>query len=603
MPRVVEIRIPDIGDFEDVELIVAPGERVAAEDSLISIESDKATLEIPAPHAGVVLELCVALGDRVSEGHLIARLELAEDAASTPPPPSAEVRVPSLSADLPAPSASAEAAEPAAPTESGTPPARAGSRPRSRTPSDGHAEVAVIGGGPGGYTAAFRAADLGRRVTLIERYPTLGGVCLNVGCIPSKALLHLAELINEAREAAERGIDFGEPRIDLPRVREFVSGTVGTLTRGLGALARRRRVEIARGTARFTAPDQLLIEGEDGARTLSFDDCIIAAGSRPVELTGAPRDDPRVLDSSGALRLDGVPDRLLIVGGGIIGLEMATVYHALGSRVSVVELLDGLLSGCDSDLVRPLQARIERRYEAVYTGTRVLGVDAEADGLRVRLEGPAAPESAHFDALLVAVGRRSNADRLDLPKAGVETDEGGFVRVDERLATSAERVYAIGDIAGPPMLAHKAIHEGKTAAEVIAGLPAASDPRSIPSVAYTDPEVAWTGLTEDQARIDGTRFDKAVFPWSASGRALGSGAGDGLTKILVDPETRRLLGAGMVGRNAGELIAAAVLGLEMDTDAEDLGLTVHPHPTLSETLGLAAELVEGTVTDLYAPRK
>ena len=597
MSRVVEIRIPDIGDFEDVEvveLIVSPGERVAAEDSLISIESDKATLEIPSPYAGVVSELCVALGDRVSEGHLIARLERAEDPAAAPAAEPAEKTRPGAPAEL---------ADHDPPAETRASAAPAGTVPRERTPSDGHAELVVIGGGPGGYTAAFRAADLGRRVTLVERYPTLGGVCLNVGCIPSKALLHLAELINEARAARERGIDFGEPRIDLPRLREFVSGTVGTLTRGLDALARRRKVEVARGTARFTAPDQLLIEGDDGARTLSFDDCIIAAGSRPVELADAPRDDPRVLDSSDALRLDGVPERLLIVGGGIIGLEMATVYHALGSRVTVVELLDGLLPGCDGDLVRPLQNTIERRYEAIYTATRVLGVEARSKGLKVGLEGPAAPESADFDALLVAVGRRPNSDRLDLTKAGVETDEHGFVSVDERLATSAAHVYAIGDIAGPPMLAHKAIHEGKAAAEVIAGLPAASDPSAIPSVAYTDPEVAWAGLTEDQARVDGTRFEKAVFPWSASGRALGSGAGEGLTKILVEPETRRLLGAGMVGRNAGELIAEAVLGMEMGSDAEDLGLSVHPHPTLSETLGLAAELVQGTITDLYAPRK
>ncbi len=598
----VEIRVPDIGDFEDVEvveLIVSAGERVEAEQSLISLESDKATLEIPAPRAGVIAELSVALGDRVSEGDLIARLET-DDAADADGDgePVAAARASEGDAGAPADQAGPDDDAPARETR------RSAAPPPASTPSDRHAEVVVIGGGPGGYTAAFRAADLGRSVVLVEREPTLGGVCLNVGCIPSKALLHLAEVINEVRALEPHGVSFGEPRFDLERIRSFKDSTVSKLTQGLDGLARRRKVEVLRGSARFTAPDQIAVDRTGGgSETLSFGDCIIAAGSRPIELPSIPQDDPRVLDSTDALRLDGIPTELLVVGGGIIGLEMATVYHALGARVSVVELMDGLIPGCDRDLVAPLEKLTRERYENIWLSTRVRGVEPRDDGLHASFEGDGAPESMRFDAVLVAVGRRPNGDRLDAHKAGIETDDRGFIPVDARQRTSVDHVYAIGDVVGQPMLAHKATYEGRIAAEVISGQAAAFDARTIPSVAYTDPEVAWMGLTEEQAARDGVAFEKASFPWAASGRALGIGRPEGLTKLLVDPDTRRVLGAGIVGRNAGELIAEAVLALEMGADAEDLGMTIHPHPTLSETLTFAAEMVEGTITDLYAPRR
>jgi dihydrolipoamide dehydrogenase len=595
MGRIVEVAVPDIGEFRDVEvveLIAAPGERVEREASLISIESDKATLEIPSPHTGVLRELTVALGDRVSQGDVIARLELDEAEAAPEPPAARAAAARPAAAPSPAPAQGARASAAAPEAEAA-----------GFTPSGRHAEVVVIGGGPGGYNAAFRAADLGKQVVLVEREARLGGVCLNVGCIPSKALLYLAERIVEAHELREAGVDFGEPRLDLERIRAHAQRSVDTLVKGLEGLARRRRVEVIRGTARFAAPDQLVIEGESGAQTLSFGDCVIAAGSRPVQIPGIPTDDPRVMDSTDALRLDEIPRRLLIIGGGIIGLEMATVYAALGSQITVVELLDGLIPGCDRDLVKPLEQVLRERYENIFLGTRVLRVEPVEGGLRALLEGPHAPASDVFDRVLVAVGRRPNADALDAGKAGVELDARGFIPVDAQLRTQVPHVYAIGDITGAPLLAHKASHQGKVAAEVIAGRRAAFDARTVPSVAYTDPEVAWMGLTEDQARVDGTRFEKAVFPWSASGRALGTGSARGLTKLLVDPDTRRVLGAGMVGRGAGELIAEAVLALEMGADAEDLALSIHPHPTLSETLGFAAEMVQGTITDLYAPRR
>jgi dihydrolipoamide dehydrogenase len=586
---IVEIRVPDIGDFEDVEvveLIVSPGDRVDAEDSLISLESDKATVEVPSPCAGILSEFSVQLGDRVSQGDVIARIET-EAAGAMPTAPEDSI----------SPARAAAAEETPAPA-----PARVA--PRSVSAADRHAELVVIGGGPGGYTAAFRAADLGKQVVLIEHEPTLGGVCLNVGCIPSKALLHLAEVINEVRSLDAHGVSFGEPSLDLEKIRAFKDRTVRSLTQGLDGLARRRDVEIARGTARFSARDQLTLDAEDGsASTLSFDDCIIAAGSRPVEIPGIPFDDPRVLDSTGALELELIPEQLLVIGGGIIGLEMATVYQALGARVSIVELLDGLIPGCDRDLVKPLEKILRERCENIWLSTRVSKVEAREDGLHAFLDGDDAPESMRFDRVLVAVGRRPNGDRIDAEKAGIQLDERGFIPVDAMQRTNLEHVYAIGDIVGQPMLAHKATHEGKTAAEVIAGQPAAFEARTIPSVAYTDPEVAWMGLTEEQAKRDGTPYEKAVFPWAASGRALGSGRSEGLTKLLVDPESHRVLGAGMVGRNAGELIAEAVLALEMGANAEDIALSIHPHPTLSETFAMAAESIEGTITDLYLPRR
>jgi dihydrolipoamide dehydrogenase len=572
----IEVRVPDIGDFENVEvveLIARAGEPVAADQSLIAIESDKATLEIPAPRAGILREITVRVGDRVSEGDVIGRLEVAEERGAAPEP-----RAPMASA------------------------ARAEAAPSEAPANDVDADVLVLGGGPGGYTAAFRAADLGKRVVLVEREPQLGGVCLNVGCIPSKALLHLAQVIDDARDAAAHGIEFGAPRLDLERIRTFKDDVVGQLVRGLHGLAGRRKVEVVRGTGRFTAPDEISVDGPQGARAIRFRDCIVAAGSRPVELPGLP-DDPRIWDSTDALRLDSVPESLLVIGGGIIGLEMATVYHALGSRVSVVELLDGLVPGCDRDLVAPLERRLRKRYAAIWLSTRVTRIEARPDGLHAFFEGRDAPPSARFDRVLVAVGRRANGDRIDAHKIGLRVDERGQLPVDARMQTNVAHVYAIGDVVGGPQLAHKAMHEGRVAAEVIAGLPAAFDARAIPAVAYTDPELAWTGLTKEVAQREKIPFEKAVFPWSASGRALGMGRSEGLTKLLVDPESRRVLGAGVVGRNAGELVAEIGLAIELGADAEDLALTIHPHPTLSESIGLSAELAEGTITDLYAPKR
>ncbi len=468
---------------------------------------------------------------------------------------------------------------------------------------DVHAEVAVLGSGPGGYTAAFRAADLGKSVVLIERYPTLGGVCLNVGCIPSKALLHMAEVINEARDMAEYGIDFGQPELDLARIRARKNETVETLSAGLATLARQRKVQLVTGTGRFAAPHLFEVATADGVTTVSFDQAIIAAGSQPVQLPGVPHEDPRVMDSTAALELAEIPPRILVIGGGIIGLELATVYDALGSEVTVVELLPALMQGVDPDLVRPLHQRIRRRYANIFLETRVTRIEPQADGLRVTFEGPTAPDEDRFDRVLVAVGRRPNGSEIGAELAGVEVDERGFIRVDKQQRTSVGHVFAIGDITGEPMLAHKASHEGRTAAEVIAGLPASFDPAAIPSVAYTDPEVAWMGLTETEAKARGVEIERASFPWAASGRALSLGRKDGLTKLIFSKETGRLVGAGMVGKNAGELVAETVLALELGADAEDLALTIHPHPTLSETVGFAAELVEGTITDLYAPKK
>ena len=465
------------------------------------------------------------------------------------------------------------------------------------------AEVVVLGAGPGGYTAAFRAADLGLRTVLVERYPALGGVCLNVGCIPSKALLHAAAVIDGAGEMAAHGIAFGPPSIDLPKLAGWKSQVVARLTRGLAGLARQRKVQVVQGDGAFVSPRRLSVATPDGATEIGFEHAIVAAGSRAVEIPGFPNGDPRLMDSTGALALDAVPPRLLVVGGGIIGLEMATVYAALGSRVSVVELMDGLIPGCDRDLVKPLEQRIRARYESIRLSTKVTGMAPEGSGLRVSFEGPDGPAEDTFDRVLVAVGRRPNGDRIGAENAGVHVDEHGFIPADRRQRTNVEHVFAIGDVAGPPMLAHKATHEGKVAAEVCAGRKSSFDALAIPSVAYTDPEVAWTGLTETEALERGIDVDKATFPWAASGRALGMGRGEGLTKVLFDRESGRLLGAGIVGPHAGELIAEATLAIEMGADARDVGLTIHPHPTLSETVNFAAEMVEGTITDLYAPRR
>ncbi|MFZ2171098.1 MAG: dihydrolipoyl dehydrogenase [Methylococcaceae bacterium] len=462
-----------------------------------------------------------------------------------------------------------------------------------------HAEVLVLGGGPGGYSAAFRAADLGKQVVLIERYPVLGGVCLNVGCIPSKALLHTAQIIHEAEEFEQHGVSYGKPTLDIDKIRTWKESITKTLNEGLAGLVKQRKVNLIQGTGKFTSPDTVAVQTESGIKTIRFDQAIIAAGSHPTKIPIFPHDDPRLLDSTDALELKEIPKKLLIVGGGIIGLEMATVYHAFGSEVSVVELMDQIIPGCDKDLVTPLFRRIKKQYKNIWLETRVTSIESHNEGLKVFFDGKGTPASEMFDAVLVAVGRRPNGKLIGADQAGINVDEQGFIAVDKQQRTNIEHIFAIGDIVGNPMLAHKAVHEGKVAAEVVAGLKAGFDALTIPSVAYTDPEVTWMGLTENHAKQQGIEYDKAVFPWAASGRSLCLGRKEGLTKILCEKETGRILGAGMVGPNAGELIAEAVLALEMGADAEDIGLTIHPHPMLSETFGFAAEMITGTITDLY----
>ena len=466
-----------------------------------------------------------------------------------------------------------------------------------------HAEVLVIGAGPGGYSAAFRAADLGKKVVLVERHPNLGGVCLNVGCIPSKALLHVAKVINEAEEVAHHGVTFAKPKIDIDQIREWKDSVIGKLTGGLKSLAAQRKVQIVQGVAKFASPNSITVTSDAGTQTISFDHAIIAAGSSVARIPGFPYEDPRIIDSTGALKLQDVPKRMLVIGGGIIGLEMATVYHALGSKISVVELADGLIPGADRDLVRPLAKRIEKRYEAIYLKTKVSKIEALPGGLMVTFDGDKAPKPQLYDRVLMAVGRRPNGRDINAEAAGVTVNERGFIVVDQQMRTNVANIFAIGDIVGDPMLAHKAVHEAHVAAEVIAGHKAYFEPLTIPSVAYTDPEIAWMGLTETQAKERGIAYEKASFPWAASGRALSIAREEGATKLLLDPVTRRILGAGIVGVNAGELIAEAVLALEMGADMEDIALSIHPHPTLSETLGFAAEMAQGTITDLYVPKK
>jgi dihydrolipoamide dehydrogenase len=574
----LEVKVPDIGDFSDVPVIeihVAVGDEVAPEDPLVTLESDKATMDIPAPSAGTVTDMSVALEDRVSEGSLILVLD-AVDGSPAPSEP-AEPEVVASTAAAPPPSS-------------------------FEGETDQRTQVVVIGSGPGGYAAAFRAADLGLQTTLVERHAALGGVCLNVGCIPSKALLHAAKVVAETQEMAEHGIAFGEPQVDLAKLAGWKDSVVGKLTGGLAGLAKQRKVTVVQGTAEFASDHVLKVTGEEGETTIGFDHAIIAVGSSAVRLPFLP-DDPRIMDSTGALELTDVPERLLVIGGGIIGLEMATVYDALGSQVTVVELLDGLIPGADRDLIRPLQRRIEKRYAAIHLSTKVTAVEAGDDGLTVTLQGSGAPESQTFDRILLAVGRSPNGAKVGAEKAGVAVDERGFIAVDAQRRTNVAHIFAIGDVVGEPMLAHKATHEGKTAAEVIAGQNVVFEPRGIPSVAYTDPEVAWIGLTETAAKEQGIAFEKGTFPWAASGRALGLGRDEGLTKLLVDPDTRQVLGAGIVGPNAGDLVSEVALALELGADAEDIGLTIHPHPTLSETVAFSAEAVEGTITDLYVPKR
>ncbi len=587
MSKIVKVEVPDIGDFTNVDIIevlVAPGDQIAAEDALITLESDKATIEIPSPQAGTVKEVLVKVNDKVSQGDVILTMKLS--AAETPSTEAAEEKS--------APVAESTTSEPAtAPAAQAAP---AGG-------SDMHAEVVVLGSGPGGYTAAFRAADLGKQVILIEKYDTIGGVCLNVGCIPSKALLHTAQIINEAEEMSAHGVSFGKPKIDISKLAAFKNKVIGQLTGGLAGLAKQRKVKIVTGVGKFTSPKTIEVSGKDGTTTISFDDAIIAAGSKVMRIPGLPYDDDRLMDSTGALELADIPRRLLVIGGGIIGLEMATVYDALGSSVSIVELSPDLIPGCDRDLVRPLQKRVKNRYENIWLNARVTDIKALKGGLKVSFEGKGVPESDTFDRVLLAVGRSPNGKDIGAENAGIMVDERGFIPVDKQQKTNVANIYAIGDIVGQPMLAHKATHEGKTAAEVISGMKSYFDAKTIPSVAYTDPEIAWMGITEDQAKAEGIEYTKGVFPWAASGRSLSIGRNEGLTKALFDKDSHRIIGAGMVGTNAGELIAEAVLALEMGADVEDIALTVHPHPTLSETFNFAAEVAEGTVTDIYIPKR
>ena len=597
MSKIVEVKVPDIGDFKNIpviEVLVKPGDSVNKEDSLVTLESDKATMDIPAPSAGVVKALSLKPGDKVSKGTLILTLEESSGEAAAPAAKPA--------AAAPAPAAATPAAAKPAPATAAS--AAAPKSDISGIKADIHAEVVVLGAGPGGYTAAFRAADLGKKVVLIERYPTLGGVCLNVGCIPSKALLHMAKVITEADEASHAGITFGKPKIEIDKLRAWKDGVLGKLTKGLTGLAKQRKVQVITGRGEFASANTLRVETAEGAKTVAFEHCIIAAGSSVAKIPGFPYDDPRIIDSTGALKLAEVPKRLLVIGGGIIGLEMATVYDALGSKITVVELMDGLIPGADKDVVRPLTKRIEKRYEKILLKTKVAKIEATKAGLKVTFEGTDGSTSTDtFDAALMAVGRRPNGREIKAEAAGVTVNERGYIPADRQQRTNVPHIYAIGDICGEPMLAHKATHEAKIAAEVIAGHKAFFDARTIPSVAYTDPEIAWMGLTETQAKADGIDYEKAVFPWAASGRALATGRDEGMTKLLIDKTSRRVLGAAMVGVNAGELIAEAVLALEMGADATDLGLTIHPHPTLSETLFFAAEMVEGSITDLYMPKK
>ncbi|MDR3411095.1 MAG: dihydrolipoyl dehydrogenase [Formivibrio sp.] len=576
MSNVVEIKVPDIGGHDNVDVIevfVKPGDQIAVDDSLITLETDKASMEVPSTAAGIVKEVKVKVGDKISEGGVVVLLEaIAQGAAAA-----------AATASVAATAASAVAI-------------------------NGElveCDVMVLGAGPGGYTAAFRSSDLGKRVVLVEYHSTLGGVCLNVGCIPSKALLHVAKVMTDAEEMREHGLEFDNVRINIDKLRGFKDGVVARLTKGLAGLAKQRKVTVVNGWGKFTSPYTIEVTAADGTvKTVKFKNAIIAAGSQPTKVPGYPYEDSRIITSTGALQLKDVPKRLLVVGGGIIGLEMACVFSALGSKINVVELGDGLVPGADRDVIKVLTDRIGNRYESIMTKTKVAKVEAKPEGLLCTFEGDWAPaEPQLYDKILVAVGRRPNGQLIGAENAGIAIDERGFISIDNQCRTNVPHIFAIGDITGNPMLAHKATHEGKCAAEVIAGQPAHLDFRAIPAIAYTDPEVAWVGLTETEAKAKGIPYEKAVFPWAASGRALGNGRDDGLTKILVDPETKRILGTAIVGVNAGELLGEAVLAYEMGADIEDIAMTVHAHPTMSETMAFAAEMAHGSITDLYIPKK
>ena len=606
MAQSSEVKVPDIGGFDDIpviEVLVQVGETVKKDQGLITLESDKATMEVPSSMAGVIKELKVKVGDCVSEGSVVAIIEAAEaapaPAASKPADSPAKVDAAKTASVAPAGKAPPANSTATASASNNAPKAAAGS---GRKP-DMECQVAVIGAGPGGYSAAFRAADLDQDVILIERYATLGGVCLNVGCIPSKALLHAARVVDEAASMASHGISFGEPKIDLDKLRDFKKSVVGQLTKGLAAMAKQRKVRVVTGAAKFISANEIEVETPDGKKLIRFDNAIIAAGSQALKLPGFPWDDPRVMDSTDALDLADIPKRLLVVGGGIIGLEMACVYHGLGSEVTVVELFEQLMPGADPDLIKPLQQRLSKRLAAIHTSTKVTSVVAEKKGLRATFEGDKAPEPALFDRVLVSIGRTPNGGKLNAEAAGVVVTDRGFIPVDRQMRTNVPNIFAIGDLVGQPMLAHKATHEAKVAAEVAAGLKSEFVARVIPSVAYTDPEIAWVGLTETQAKKDGIQYGVGKFPHAASGRAIGIGRTEGFTKLLFDEGTHRIIGAGIVAPNAGDLISEAALAIEMGAEASDIGLTIHPHPTLSESVGMAAEVYEGTITDLYIPKK
>ncbi|GAB1596938.1 dihydrolipoyl dehydrogenase [Lysobacter claricitrinus] len=599
MATPIEVKVPDIGGHDDVpviELLVAVGDRVAKDQGLVTLESDKATMEIPSSSEGVVRELRVKVGDKVSEGAVIAVLD-GEGAAA-----------PTEKAASPAPAATpAPAAAPVAAPAPAATTAQATSAPKAAASSgrkpDVECRMLVLGAGPGGYTAAFRAADLGLDTVLVERYASLGGVCLNVGCIPSKALLHAAAVVDEAQHAKDYGIDFGAPKIQLDALRTYKDKVVGQLTKGLAGMAKQRKVRVVQGTGRFVSPNEVEVQGEAGTQLIRFEQCIIAAGSQAVKLPNFPWDDKRVMDSTDALDLADIPKTLLVVGGGIIGLEMATVYRALGSQVTVVELASQLMPGADVDLVKPLADRLKKQGVAVHLNVKASSVEATKGGIKVTFEGEGAPAPTAYDRVLVAVGRSPNGAKIGAEAAGVQVSDRGFIPVDRQMRTNVPHIFAIGDVVGNPMLAHKATHEGKLAAEVASGEKREWVARVIPSVAYTDPEIAWVGVTETEAKAKGLKVGVGKFPWAASGRAIGIGRTEGFTKLVFDEASHRVIGGGIVGVHAGDLIAEVALAIEMGCEVADIGVTIHPHPTLSESVGMAAEVFEGTITDLYIPKK
>ncbi|HDR9214810.1 TPA: dihydrolipoyl dehydrogenase [Burkholderia vietnamiensis] len=586
----IEVKVPDIGDFSGVDVIevnIKPGDVIEKEQTLLTLESDKASMEVPSDIAGTVKEIKVKAGDKVSQGTVIALVEASTGAAA--PAPAKAPDAPKPAAAAPAPAAAAPAPAPQAGSYGGS--------------ADIECDMLVLGAGPGGYSAAFRAADLGMKTVLVERYSTLGGVCLNVGCIPSKALLHTALVVEEAAALASHGITFGKPQVDLDKLRDFKGGVVKKLTTGLAGMAKARKVEVVTGIGAFLDPFHMEVQGDNGKKVVKFKQAIIAAGSQAVKLPFMP-EDPRVVDSTGALELRQLPKRMLVIGGGIIGLEMATVYSTLGAEIDVVEMMDGLMMGADRDLVKVWEKFNAKRFGNVMLKTKTVGAEAKEDGIYVKFEGEKAPaEAQRYDLVLVAVGRSPNGKKIGADKAGVAVTERGFIDVDKQMRTNVPHIFAIGDIVGQPMLAHKAVHEGHVAAEAAHGEKAYFDALQIPSVAYTDPEVAWAGKTEDQCKAEGIKYGKAVFPWAASGRAIANGRDEGFTKLIFDEATHRVIGGGIVGLNAGDLISEVCLAVEMGADAEDIGKTIHPHPTLGESVGMAAELYEGVCTDLPPQRK